>query len=195
MPAPLVTAAHRALAAVLRPGDVAVDATAGNGHDTAFLAQRVGRSGRVLAVDVQAAAITATEDRLQAAGLRERVELRRAGHEDLPVLVPGSWPGRVRAVVLNLGYLPGSERGLVTRPDTTRRALDAALSLLAPGGRLAVVAYPGHAGGEEEAESVAAWAGGAAPAGNRVLARGRPNRLASRREPRLTVIERGTDDG
>ena len=35
--------AHREIAAVLRDGDVAIDATAGNGHDTAFLAKLVGR--------------------------------------------------------------------------------------------------------------------------------------------------------
>lgn len=40
-------------AQVLRPGDVAVDATAGNGHDTLFLAQAVGPSGTVYAIDVQ----------------------------------------------------------------------------------------------------------------------------------------------
>jgi ubiquinone/menaquinone biosynthesis C-methylase UbiE len=38
---------------VLRPGDVAVDATCGNGHDTLFMAQCVGPSGCVHAVDVQ----------------------------------------------------------------------------------------------------------------------------------------------
>src|ERR1700753_1556592 len=32
---------HRLLEGRLRPGDWAVDATAGNGHDTVFLAQRV----------------------------------------------------------------------------------------------------------------------------------------------------------
>jgi predicted methyltransferase len=37
----------------LQAGDVAVDATAGNGHDTLFLAEAVGPTGRVHAVDVQ----------------------------------------------------------------------------------------------------------------------------------------------
>ena len=36
------TLAHRQVAAVLREGDLAIDATAGNGHDTVFLAERVG---------------------------------------------------------------------------------------------------------------------------------------------------------
>ena len=52
-----VSIAHRVAESVLREGDLAVDATAGNGHDTVFLAQAVGETGKVFAIDVQAAAI------------------------------------------------------------------------------------------------------------------------------------------
>ena len=38
---------------VLRPGDMAVDATAGNGADTLALARMVGPRGVVHAIDVQ----------------------------------------------------------------------------------------------------------------------------------------------
>ncbi|MEF8981897.1 tRNA (mnm(5)s(2)U34)-methyltransferase [Thiohalorhabdus sp.] len=190
MPAPQVAAAQRTLTAVLRPGDLALDATAGNGHDTAFLAQRVGPSGRVLAVDVQAEAVAAAAQRLRADGLADRVDLRRADHADLAELAPASRRGRFRAAVFNLGYLPGQEGDRITRPATTLGALDATFRLLGPGGRLAVVAYPGHAGGEEEAEAVASWARSAAEAGHRVLAVGRWRRGLSPRAPRLSVIER-----
>jgi len=61
-----VARAHEAMAACLRPGDWAVDATAGNGHDALFLAQTVGPQGRVVAFDVQPAAATATRRRLGA---------------------------------------------------------------------------------------------------------------------------------
>ena len=37
----------------VRPGDTVVDATCGNGHDTKWLAQAVGPSGRVFAFDIQ----------------------------------------------------------------------------------------------------------------------------------------------
>ncbi|MBR4770792.1 MAG: hypothetical protein IK090_07695 [Clostridia bacterium] len=39
----------RFILAHLRPGDVAVDCTMGNGNDTAFLSQSVGQNGRVYA--------------------------------------------------------------------------------------------------------------------------------------------------
>lgn len=188
---PAVAAAHRCAAAVLRPGDRAVDATAGNGHDTLFLARAVGPAGGVLALDRQEAAIAATRDRLRAAGLEARVRLRRAGHEGLVARAPAGWPGRVRALLFNLGYLPGGDRGIRTRPATTLAALDAALELLAPGGRLAVVAYPGHPGGGEEADAVAAWMEARAGGGDRLLADGRRRYGASHRAPRLAVVERG----
>ena len=43
----------RFILAHLRPGDVAVDCTMGNGNDTAFLSESVGETGRVYAFDIQ----------------------------------------------------------------------------------------------------------------------------------------------
>ena len=48
------------------PGVIAVDATAGNGHDTLFLASTVGAGGRVWAFDVQETALVSAKNRLQA---------------------------------------------------------------------------------------------------------------------------------
>ena len=52
---------HAILTERLRPGDVVVDATAGNGHDTVFLAEHVLPGGRVFAFDVQEEAVAATQ--------------------------------------------------------------------------------------------------------------------------------------
>ncbi len=51
--APLTLALARPSAQVVQAGDTVVDATAGNGHDTLFLAKLVGPSGAVYAIDVQ----------------------------------------------------------------------------------------------------------------------------------------------
>lgn len=147
--------AHREVAAVLRVGELAVDATAGNGHDTVFLAERVGPTGRVLAFDIQAAAIEATRARLAAAGLAERVGLVLGSHGDLAQHVA---PGGVAAVMFNLGYFPGGDHAVITRTADTLRALGAAVAALRPGGILTVVCYPGHPGGEEESAAVVDWA-------------------------------------
>lgn len=49
----LTTAAQMVWAQVLQPGDVAVDATCGNGHDSLFMAQCIGPTGHLHAVDLQ----------------------------------------------------------------------------------------------------------------------------------------------
>lgn len=132
-------------------GSRAVDATAGNGHDTLFLADGVGPGGRVYALDIQEEAALNTGKRLEAAGLADRVTILIRGHQDLDALVREP----VDAVMFNLGFLPGSDRSVITRPDTTREGINAALRILKPGGRLSVVVYTGHPGSREEAGEVA----------------------------------------
>ncbi len=156
---PLTRLAHRAAEAHLTPGALAVDATAGNGHDTLFLARAVGPAGRVWAFDVQPRALERTRRRLEEAGL-ENVWLLHAGHQRMEDLLPPEARGRIAAVFFNLGYLPGSDRSCTTRPETTCEALAQAARLLAPGGLLSVLAYRGHPGGMEESEAAAALLAG-----------------------------------
>ncbi|UFS71355.1 class I SAM-dependent methyltransferase [Geomonas sp. RF6] len=145
--------AHFFLRERLRSGDVAVDATCGNGQDTLLLARLVGARGRVWGFDVQASAIAATHALLEVHGVSSCVELIHGGHERLAQFVP---PG-VRAVVFNLGYLPGSETPLTTTPENTIAALGQAAELLARGGFILICVYTGHEGGPEEAEAVEEW--------------------------------------
>jgi len=135
-------------------GLLAADLTAGNGRDTLFLARAVGEGGHVWAFDIQEEAILRMEARLREAGLLERVTLVRADHTELARHVRGP----LHAAMMNLGYLPGGDPSLVTRPPSTLRAVEETLRLLVPGGILTVVVYPGHPGGEEEAEALLAFA-------------------------------------
>ena len=77
------------------------------------------------------------------------------GQRVAPAGTSGSWP--VAVAMYNLGFLPGGDRTLVTRKETTLISLSAALNALAPGGLLVVHAYGGHPGGRDEAEAVEAW--------------------------------------
>ncbi len=149
-----MTCAHDWISRVVFPGDAVVDATAGNGHDTVFLARLAGPSGQVHAFDVQKEAICATRERLEKEGLlTPAVRLHLASHDRLAELVGGP----VKAVVFNLGYLPGGDKKTVTRTKSTLAALEQAAALIAPNGLLSVMCYPGHEGGKEEAEAVEAF--------------------------------------
>jgi len=158
--------AHQLLAEVLRPGDMALDLTAGNGCDTLFLAQQVGQSGCVLAFDVQQQALDKSLKRMSDHGiwcrqlfepqaLIQGVSLVREDH----ARVKGWCPMAPKAIIANLGFLPGGDRSLVTKASSTVEALFGAAEILALGGRLTVVVYPGHAGGAEEAAAVQTFFG------------------------------------
>jgi predicted methyltransferase len=147
--------AHLLLRQVIKPGDWAVDATVGNGHDTLWLAQQVGASGRVFGFDVQAAALAEAAKRVDGCS---QVELFHSGHERLTEQLPADAKGRLAAVMFNLGYLPGAAKDIVTRTDTTLAALGQSLGLLAVGGHVTLVLYPGHPEGAEEAAAARTFA-------------------------------------
>ncbi|OGT20993.1 MAG: 16S rRNA (cytosine(1402)-N(4))-methyltransferase [Gammaproteobacteria bacterium RBG_16_57_12] len=154
----LLPLAQRAIAAALYDGAIAIDATVGNGHDTLFLAQQVGERGQVFGFDIQPVALEQARTRLAQAGLLSRVSLINRPHEQMFAAIPGQYHGAVRAVMFNLGYLPGGDKTIVTRTAGTLRALQSALALLATGGaRISVIAYTGHAQGREEAQAVRGW--------------------------------------
>lgn len=155
-----VSLSHLLIQQFVKPGDCVIDATCGNGHDTVLLAELVGPNGRVTAFDIQERAISATSDRLRQAGLLEHTRLIHAGHEFIASFGCES----TSAAVFNLGYLPGGDRSLITRPDTTLIGVDQALAFLKPGGIVAISIYPGHEGGGLEQDAVDSWATNLVPA-------------------------------
>jgi len=145
----LTTLNHLRLSAILRDGDYAIDLTAGNGYDTAFLLSRVGAQGIVFAFDLQAAAIEATARRC--AGWGAQLRLIQGCHSQVGTVVPKEAQGWVGAVVANLGYLPGSNHEIISRAESSCGAVRDAFRLVRPGGAVSVLAYTGHPGGREEA--------------------------------------------
>lgn len=175
---------HYFLRQTVQPGDLALDATCGNGQDTLLLAGLVGEGGKVWGFDVQQQAISATRALLEREGRQESVELIEAGHERLAEYVPSG----LSAAVFNLGYLPGGDSALVTSPDNTVAALEQAASLLKKGGIITVALYTGHDGGPEEAASVERWGASLAPRDFNVWCSRQLNRPPV--APYLVLVER-----
>ena len=161
----IVPFAHGLLQRALQPGDIVIDATAGNGHDTLLLAQQVGDEGHVYAFDVQEQAIAATREWLDAHGVAQRVSVIHAGHET--VLQHVQQP--VQAAVFNLGYLPRSDKQVTTQADSTIAALEGIWQLLRPHGVIVLVVYHGHAGGKQERSALEEHVCGLDPATVRVV--------------------------
>ena len=138
------------------PDAAVVDATCGNGHDTLALAEMT--PARIYAFDIQEQAVRATTELLQSHGYSKsiadgRITVCCRAHEQMGTVVPrGDSPSTapVRAVIFNLGYLPGGDKERTTRADSTLAALRAAMELLAPDGVICITMYSGHPEGKRE---------------------------------------------
>ena len=150
---PLTQQAQDAIRTVVLPGETAIDATAGNGYDTQFLAELVGPEGSVFAFDLQPLALQNTASRLRESNL-DNVTLIEMDHSRLRELIPEQFHGRIAAVMFNLGYLPGGDKEITTTAASTRRAIQTAAYLLRQDGLMTVIAYTGHDGGASEAQVV-----------------------------------------
>ncbi|PSJ81500.1 class I SAM-dependent methyltransferase [Neisseria iguanae] len=145
---------HQLLASHLQNGDIALDGTAGNGHDTVFLAEAVGNCGKVWAFDVQKQATEQTKARLMAENLLSRVALVHDSHQYIERYICQG----LDAAVFNFGWLPGGDKNVTTLADSSLAALNSTLSLLNPNGIVVAVLYPGHDSGRAETEAIEAWA-------------------------------------
>ena len=155
----LTDLAHELITSVLAPGETAIDATAGNGHDTLFLCQTVGSTGSVYALDIQQQALDQTADLLTQAGF-SNCKFVCQDHSQLAEIIPLNCQHHISAIMFNLGYLPGGDHSLITQQDSTLAAIKAASIMLRPGGILTIMAYPGHPGGAAETTTVSEWIDG-----------------------------------
>lgn len=149
-----VKIAHKLVKEIVDEGDIVIDATAGNGHDTLFLAKLVGFGGKVYSFDIQKEAILSTEKKVREENLLKRIILINKGHQHLLEFIKES---NIKAIMFNLGYLPGGDHSLITKPETTLVALESSINLLTKGGIITIVLYTGHPGGEKEAKAIENW--------------------------------------
>lgn len=140
----------------LKAGDTVIDATTGNGHDTLWLAQAVGSTGTVYAIDIQDSAIAIAKDRIARENALAQTKFLNTCHSQMASHLPTGT--QAKAIVFNLGYLPEGDKSIITRTDTTISALNQCLALLKPNGIISVVIYPGHEGGESESDGILVWA-------------------------------------
>jgi 16S rRNA C1402 N4-methylase RsmH len=139
--------AHQTLIQSLPQGAIVVDATVGNGLDTAFLL-RHDSVKHIFAFDVQ-------EDALNVAKTlnpSHKVTWVYDTHVNVDLYV-----SECDGAIFNLGFLPGSPSPVTTKKEATLTALTKLQAILKPNGILVVVVYPGHPEGQEEHLALQAW--------------------------------------
>lgn len=158
--------------AYVKPGDIVIDATCGNGKDTLALAAM--DPAALYAFDIQEEAVRETVRLLEENGYSIRkgsqeckgspsgvhITVEQLAHENLCSYFDDQLSGSVRTVVFNLGYLPGGDRSVTTKAETTLEAVRSAMDLIAKDGLVCITMYSGHPEGREEKTALLEFAEG-----------------------------------
>ena len=142
---------HHFITEHIQKGDICMDATMGNGHDTALLSRLSGENGRVLAFDIQQMALDHTRQRLEQEHCPSNWELYLESHENMGLYAQ---PESVSCITFNLGYLPGGDHQKATRADSSIKAIQTGLGLLKKKGLMTLCVYSGGDTGFEEKNAV-----------------------------------------
>lgn len=147
----IIQYSHYLLEESVNDGETVVDATCGNGNDTLFLSELVGNKGHVYAFDIQKQAIQTTRHLLEQHS-KKNVTLIYDSHAHIDQYIANEQT--IGGAIFNLGYLPKSDKTIITRADTTITALDKILMRLKRQGIVVLVIYHGHDGGKEEKKAI-----------------------------------------
>ncbi len=145
---------HHFIKEHVQAGDLCIDATMGNGNDTALLSKLVGETGKVIAFDIQQLALDNTRGKLVKESCPFNYELILGSHETMGEFAEEN---TVSCITFNLGYLPGGDHTKATRGESSIRAIETGLLLLKKKGLMTVCIYSGGDSGFEEKEAVLSY--------------------------------------
>lgn len=117
---------------------VAVDATLGNGNDTTFLSKLF---KKVYAFDIQECAIQNYKDNCPS-----NVILINDSHEEIDKYINE----QIDCIIYNLGYLPGGNKNITTKAESTVSSIKKATRLIRNNGFIILCVYIGHKEGIKE---------------------------------------------
>ncbi|WP_036729309.1 tRNA (mnm(5)s(2)U34)-methyltransferase [Peptoniphilus mikwangii] len=126
-------------------GKVCLDATCGRGNDSLKLLDKIGIKGFLYACDIQEEAINSTMELLKSKGY-ENFKLFNKSHTEVFDYIKEP----ISLIIYNLGYLPKSDKKVVTEADSTIFSIERGLNSISKDGIIIVVSYLGHEGSFEE---------------------------------------------
>ncbi|MGI6095518.1 MAG: class I SAM-dependent methyltransferase [Lachnospiraceae bacterium] len=142
---------HHFIRQHVQNGDLCIDATMGNGQDTALLCQLVGETGHVLAFDIQEIALENTKRRLEQQKVPDNYTLLLQSHVNMDAHAK---PDSISCIMFNFGYLPGGDHANATQAGSSITAIKKGLSLLKKGGLMSLCIYSGGDTGFEERNTI-----------------------------------------
>lgn len=142
---------HKILKMHIKPGDFCIDATCGNGHDSVYLCELCGKSGKLISIDIQEDAVTATKKALAENGFENMCDVVCSSHSKIDKFAK---PNSVDCIVFNFGWLPGGNHEIFTRAESSIPAIEKSLDILKPGGLLSLCVYYGRNNGYSERDAI-----------------------------------------
>lgn len=134
---------------LIKPGDITIDATCGNGNDTLMLCNL---SKKVFAFDVQLKAINNTKILLDQNNIKN-YELINDSNEYIYDKL-NKYKNKISLIIYNLGYLPGGNKKIMTNHKSTIISIKNGLKLLNNKGIILVTCYPHKEGKIESKELI-----------------------------------------
>lgn len=135
----------------IKYNDIVVDATIGNGNDTLFLGKIV-TQGKIFGFDIQDQAILNTKNILHKNNISNYI-LYKKSHIYINSIL-NEYKGKISLILFNLGYLPKSDKKIMTMADSTVLAIEKSISLLNKKGIILIIVYPGHNEGKKESIAI-----------------------------------------
>lgn len=129
---------------------IVIDATCGNGNDTLYLAEKT-TQGFVYGFDIQKQAIENTQQKVKDFN---NVSLIQDGHENVRQYILEKHIGLIDCAIFNLGYLPKGDKSIVTKPESTIKAIEEIFDLMRVEGIIILVIYHGHDEGKLERDAL-----------------------------------------
>lgn len=128
----------------IKKKDLAIDCTLGNGHDSLFLSKLF---KEVHSLDIQPLALKRSKERLKD---ESNVYLYLLNHKDIDTLNLKN----VDLILYNLGFLPGSDKKIITNYTTTLTSLKKAYELINDEGEIIIASYIRQPNGKEEYDMI-----------------------------------------
>lgn len=126
---------------------IAMDGTLGNGHDLEFLNSQE-NIGTIYGFDIQKEALENSKKRVSLT--QKQIYYIQDSHHHLDHYIKDE----IDLAIFNLGYLPGGDKSIVTKVQTTLQAIEKTIIKLSKGGMILIMTYPGHKEGEKEHEAI-----------------------------------------
>lgn len=133
---------HYIIKEFLENKDVAIDATLGNGYDTDFLSDNF---KEVYSFEIQQCACESYIKKQN-----KNVTVVNDSHDEFRKYISTN----VDCIMYNLGFLPGGDKEVTTKHETSLKSIKEGIELLRCGGIMTICLYRGHNEGKEEEKRI-----------------------------------------